>query len=197
MTSVQLKALCKEQGLKLSGKKADLKDRLREHFLTQTTTPPEEDEFDAMSDTDLQQSLVARGLDINGDRTALLQRIRQDLQYIRDLENVVAPDEAHGYQTISEALEALAKNGGAMEGILADIKAKAAKKPKAIDVTIRSLGMNPTKETAGGAPSVTADVLRSLAGDPYENPPRYGSVSSPKFRLPITQKSALIPFFPP
>ena len=34
MTATQLKALCKEQGLKVSGKKDDLKERLREHFLT-------------------------------------------------------------------------------------------------------------------------------------------------------------------
>ena len=34
MTAVQLKALCKEQGLKVSGKKDELKERLREHFLS-------------------------------------------------------------------------------------------------------------------------------------------------------------------
>ena len=34
MTAVQLKALCKEQGLKVSGKKEDLKDRLRDHLMS-------------------------------------------------------------------------------------------------------------------------------------------------------------------
>lgn len=50
------------------------------------------------------------------------------------------------------------------------------KEPKFVDVTIPSLGMKPEKFTAGGAPSVTADVLRGLAGDPFEDPPKYGSV---------------------
>jgi DNA polymerase-1 len=35
--------------------------------------------------------------------------------------------------------------------------------------------MKPTKFTAGGAPSCTADVLRGLAGDPFADPPNYGS----------------------
>jgi hypothetical protein len=47
-----------------------------------------------------------------------------------------------------------------------------------MDVTIRSLGMAPEKYTVGGAPSVTSDVLRKLAGDPYEIPPNYGTVSA-------------------
>lgn len=175
MTAVQLKALCKERGLKVSGKKAELQDRLREHFLTTSTLQPGEDEFDTMSDTELQQSLAARTLGTNGDRADLLERLRLDLQFTQDLQNAVPPDEAHGYRTIGEALEAVAKNGGAMEEILAQLKAKSDQKPKTVDVTIKSLGMKPDKQTAGGAASVTADVLRSLAGDPFENPPRYGS----------------------
>ena len=63
MTAVQLKALCKEQGLKVSGKKAELQDRLREHFLASTQKSVEKDEFDSMSDDDLKASLAARGLD--------------------------------------------------------------------------------------------------------------------------------------
>jgi hypothetical protein len=34
MSAVQLKALCKEQGIKVAGKKDELKERLREHFLS-------------------------------------------------------------------------------------------------------------------------------------------------------------------
>lgn len=187
MTAVQLKALCKERGLKVSGKKAELQDRLREHFLTTSTLQPGEDEFDTMSDTELQQSLAARTLGTNGDRADLLERLRLDLQFTQDLQNAVPPDEAHGYRTIGEALEAVAKNGGAMEEILAQLKAKSDQKPKTVDVTIKSLGMKPDKQTAGGAASVTADVLRSLAGDPFENPPRYGSVSNPPTLLTMMQ----------
>lgn len=174
MTAVQLKALCKEQGLKVSGKKAELQDRLREHFLASTQKGVEKDEFDSMSDDDLKASLAARGLDSSGKRQDLLQRLRDDIMYIRELETAIPPDAANGYRTISEALEAAAKNGGATGEILADVKAKTSMESKHVDVTITSLGMQPGKYTAGGAPSVTADVLRGLAGDPYEDPPRYG-----------------------
>lgn len=178
MKAAQLKALCKEQGLKVSGRKAELIDRLREHFLTVSVGAQEdEDEFEEMSDSDLVQSLVARGLDTHGDREERLARIREDIQFMRDLQNAGPPDGANGYRTISEALEAAAQTGGAAEEILADVKAKADQKPKYVDVTIKSLGMKPEKETTGGAPSVTADVLRTLAGDPFEDPPRYGTVS--------------------
>ena len=80
------------------------------------------------------------------------------------------------YQMIKEALEAAAGKGGAAQEIFAEIEAKNKEEPKFIDVKITSLGMKPEKYTVGGAPSVTADVLRGLAGDPYEDPPKYGSV---------------------
>ena len=177
MTGVQLKELCKEQGLKVSGKKADLKDRLREHFLTATSAQGDEDEFESMSDDDLTQSLVVRNLETSGSREDRLERIRADIQFLRELENVGPQDDANGYRTILEALEVAAQNGGATGEILADVKAKKAVKSKFVDVTIQSLGMKPEKETTGGAPSVTADVVRALAGDPFEDPPKYGSVS--------------------
>ena len=175
MTAVQLKALCKEQGLKVSGKKADLQDRLREHFLTLS---PEAiaDEFDAMSDADLKATLTGRGLPAKGERDELLMALRDDIKFAQDLQNAVPLDDAIGYRTIGEALEAAAKNGGATKDIMTEINAKTAEKSKYMDVTIKSLGMDPLKETTGGAPSVTADVLRGLAGDPFENPPKYGKV---------------------
>jgi hypothetical protein len=177
MTAVQLKALCKEQGLKISGKKAELQDRLREHFLTISNREAITDEFDAMSDADLKAALTARGLPTTGGREGLLEALREDIKFAQDLQNTVHLNDAQGYRTIGEALEAAAKNGGATQEIMTEIKAKSAEKTKYMDVAIKSLGMDPVKETAGGAPSVTADVLRDLAGDPFENPPKYGKVS--------------------
>eukprot|EP00980_Cylindrotheca_fusiformis_P015853 scaffold4637_cov128-Cylindrotheca_fusiformis.AAC.24 len=175
MTAAQLKALCKEHGLKVSGKKAGLQDRLREHFLSSSQAEAEKDEFALMSDEELRLSLAARDLETSGDRSALLARLREDIMYIRDLETAIPPDAANGYRTISEALEAAAKNGGTVGEILAAVNEKISAEPKTIDVTITSLGMQPEKYTMGGAPSVTADVLRGLAGDPFQDPPRYGS----------------------
>ena len=51
--------------------------------------------------------------------------------------------------------------------------------------------MTPTKFTAGGAPSVTADVLRGLAGDPTLDDPKYGAVSNPRMMISIQLFSQL------
>lgn len=176
MTSTQLKALCKEQGLKVSGKKSELQDRLREHFLQSSQQAAVEDEFDAMSDKELRHTLGVRGLDVDGDRSKMLERLREDIEYIRQLETSMPVDEESAYRMIKEAFEAAASKGGAAQEIFAEIEAKSKEEPKFIDVKITSLGMTPDKYTVGGAPSVTADVLRGLAGDPYEDPPKYGSV---------------------
>lgn len=178
MTAVQLKALLKEQGLKLSGKKDELKDRLRLHFLSGKTDESKMDEFDEMSDDELRLSLAARDLETAGVREDLLARLREDIMFVQELETVIPPDAANGYRTISEALVAAAKDGSAVGDILAALEEKNAAGPKSLDVKITSLRMQPNKFTAGGAPSCTADVLRQLAGDPFENPPRYGTVSN-------------------
>ena len=62
-----------------------------------------------------------------------------------------------------------------MKETLAEIRAKNAEEPKYVDVTIRSIGMEPEKYTVGGAPSVTAAVLKKLAGDPLGDDPKYGT----------------------
>lgn len=174
MKAAQLKDLCKANGLKVSGKKAELQERLREFFLS---TPPEDpalDGFDEMTDDELRHSLIGRNLDESGEREDLLRRIRDDIQYMRELENAVPPDVPR-HKTITEALEAAAKKGGAAQEILTELREKANDVPKNIEITIRSIGMKPEKYTAGGAPSVTTDVLRQLAGDPFDDPPRYGT----------------------
>lgn len=177
MTAVQLKALCKEHKLKTSGKKSELQDRLRQHLLAVPEPEPIVDDFDSMSDEDLRNALGARELDTSGDRPELLDRLRKDVEFAQQLSLASSPDDANGYKSISEALEAAAQNGGATMEILADIKLKTEQAPKYVDVTIHSLGMVPEKFTVGGAPSVTSDVLRNLAGDPFSDPPTYGSVS--------------------
>jgi hypothetical protein len=177
MTAVQLKVLCKDQGLKLSGKKADLQQRLREHFLSIPEPEVEKDEFDEMSDSDLRISLGTREIDTSGNREELLERLRADIRFSQELNMAASPNDSRGYASVTEALQAAAQTGEATMQILSDMQAKSKEPSKYIDVTIKSLGMVPEKYTVGGAPSVTSDVLRKLAGDPYENPPNYGSVS--------------------
>lgn len=178
-TVAQLKEMCKEHGLKVSGKKADLQDRLREHFVANGLIKDGDggDEFEAMSDSDLADALVARGLSGKGSREQLLARLRSDIEVVSAMKASV-PDDRDACITLSDALEAAAKvDGSELSEILAEVRAKATAEPKHVDVTIRSLGLNPIKYTTGGAPSVTAAVLRDLAGDPLAEKPRYGLVS--------------------
>jgi hypothetical protein len=182
MKVAQLKLLCKERGLKVAGKKAVLKERLREHFLC-TAMPDEsaedgEDEFNGMSDEDLRDTAKARGLKIDGARDELLERIRGDIKYTKELLSEQAPTTRDGYVAISQALEEAArKEGGALAEYLDEFKLKSKVPPKFIDVKITSLGkLEPDTFTANGAPSVTSAVLRKLAGDPFADPPHYGTV---------------------
>eukprot|EP00934_Nitzschia_sp_Nitz4_P000646 Nitzschia sp. Nitz4//scaffold76_size158648//152025//155439//NITZ4_002573-RA/size158648-snap-gene-0.316-mRNA-1//-1//CDS//3329557926//646//frame0 len=172
MTAVQLKALCREQGLKVTGKKAVLQERLREHFMANAPAQPQ-DEFDSMSDADLVQSLVVRGLESNGDRSEMIARLRSDIEYIRELECAV-PEGQDQFMTVSLLLEEAAKNNSTMSDILSEVKAKP-KESKWVDVKISSVGMKPSQHTSSGAPSVTAAVIKSLAGNPFADPPKYGS----------------------
>jgi hypothetical protein len=172
MTAVQLKALCKEHGLKVSGKKADLQERLRGHFLLGAPA----DDFDSMSDEDLSDACKARGLKETGTRKALLQRLRQDSSFTSELNAAMREKGKDAIAIISKALEKAAQKNGAIGEFLSDIKQKHQADPKYVEVTIRSLGMTPEKFTTGGSPSATADVIRKLAGDPFaDDGPKYGT----------------------
>lgn len=177
MKSDQLKALCKEYGLKVSGKKIELQERLRGHFLA-AGQDIQQDDYDSLPDAELKDICATRGLADNGNRKALLERIRQDVSFTLELLSASTEGSTDGYKSISEALEAAAaSDGGTLKDILKDLKAKSQEEPKWVDVTIASIGMIPTAFTAGGAPSCTAVVLRGLAGDPFADPPQYGLVS--------------------
>jgi hypothetical protein len=179
MTAVQLKVLCKEHGLKVSGKKAELQERLRGHFLLAASSSydkPPVDDYDSMKDDDLRDACKTRGLSVEGKRNKLLEQLRSDSSFSAELLAAVSPKDSFGYDIISNALEDAAKGSSAINDILSEIRDKTESHPKYVDVTIRSIGMDPDKFTASGAPSATADVLRKLAGDPFDDEPRFGRV---------------------
>lgn len=182
MKVAQLKTLCKEHGLKVSGKKAVLQERLREVVAAASPEAPQSDakpvdEFDGMSEEDLRDSLVARGMPSHGTRPDLIDRLRKDISFTEQALDSQPPMDREGYLSISKALEAAAeRDGGAISDFLRELELKKQEVPKFVEVTIKSIGLTPTKETTGGAPSVTADVIRKLAGDPFADPPRYGTV---------------------
>lgn len=181
MNAVQLKALCKSLGLKQSGKKAELQDRLRGHYLTQAGDEDSNllgvaDDYEVMNDDDLRCVLVGRGLDNSGNRKQLLDRVRDDTSFALELMSARNPNDRNGYEAISRALkDAADRDGGTLQDILAEVRKKADTVSKFVDVTISSIGMTPSKYTAGGAPSATADVIRALAGDPFRENPKFGT----------------------
>mmetsp|Transcript_6377 Transcript_6377/g.13862 ORF Transcript_6377/g.13862 Transcript_6377/m.13862 type:complete len:1245 (-) Transcript_6377:289-4023(-) len=188
MKAVQLKALCKEYGLKVSGKKGDLIERLRGHFLSASDGDVAHctslDEYDSMSLEDLSDVLKTRGLVVKGKETKskVIKELRADDDLVREVSANFLINNANGdssaiHQQISDILEKAMDNGenAVLKEIMQEIKAKNEEEPKYVDVTITSLGMEPDKFTASGAPSATADVLRKLAGDPFADPPKYGT----------------------
>ena len=181
MTAVQLKALCKSLGLKQSGKKSELQERLRGHFLAHSGdvdshAVEHRDDFETMSDHDLRDSLIARSLDPSGTRKQLLDRLREDSAFSYELMSAANPKDKNGYEALSRALKAAAdRDGGALQDILDEVRKKSDAVSKFVDVTISSIGMTPDKYTAGGAPSATAAVIRTLAGDPFREKPKFGT----------------------
>ena len=195
MKAEDLKVLCKEYGLKVSGKKAEVQQRLRGHFQMMNSGDPEQskthsnvDDYAAMSVKDLRDACKARGLDATGKKAALVKELREDDAQIREISaeymsvNASPSDLSHSatHRKISELLEEAAASGkhDALKSILDGIKAKNTVEPKYVDIKITSLGMVPDKFTSSGAPSATSDVLRKLAGDPFADPPKYGKVRS-------------------
>lgn len=196
MKAANLKALCKEERLKVSGKKQELVDRLvgayqlKDQRRQDPSIPISHlEEYKSMKVQDLRDAVVGRGLSPppKAKKTDLVKLIEDDDETQRQLmaEFSKSPDanrpggDAMIYRKMSELLEEAASSGEnpMLAQILADIKAKNEEEPKWVDVTITSLGMEPSKFTMGGAPSATADVLRGLAGDPFSDPPKYGKVS--------------------
>jgi hypothetical protein len=163
-----LKEMCKEKKLSTSGKKAVLIARLVAVY-----EPPDSDtvvndnivtdDLDELSLVDLQDAAKGRNIDYTGSREEVLWRLRDDIQMAKQLNEIKKPVCRDDFVELSLLLEKMA------EEYVPTI-------PKHVNVIITSLGLEPEKFTVGGAPSVTADVLRKLAGDPSADPPKYGTV---------------------
>jgi hypothetical protein len=178
MKVAELKELCKEKQLGTSGKKADLIVRLCEHDdsllrnananLATNDNKSVTDDLDSMSLEDLKDAAIARGIMLTGStRDEVLEIMRQDIQMTKELQEEAQPIGRDSCIALSHLLEKRAMNEAAKEPTVS----------KFVTVKITSLGLEPEKYTVGGAPSVTADVIRKLAGDPFADPPKYGTVS--------------------
>jgi len=171
MKVAQLKAMCKENGLKVSGKKADLQERLKAHFSESQVSVRR---FDHLSDEEVSSTLKSRGMSLASTAEERRQELEDDEQFIAQTAGNSAE---HDCIEIARRLEEASKlEGSTLEQFIREQQEEAAKPTKKFDVTIKSIGLKPMKFTAGGAPSVTADVIRELAGDPFSDPPKYGTV---------------------
>lgn len=174
----ELKALCVEKGLQNTGKKAELQERLREHFASLTQPSSETtvsgDGIDSMPEEDLRDALIGRGIfpPQGCTRQELIKLYREDELYALQLMKSAAPDSSADFASLSALLE---KEDGVLADFIKNQQEKEA--PKYVDVKVTSLGLAPEKYTTGGAPSVTADVIKKLAGNPFADPPKYGTVS--------------------
>jgi len=186
MKVLELKALCKKEGLRVSGKKDELKVRLLDHFKLQAAValhPPAEStqeyqEIESSTDESIREELTVRGLPVRpkDSREKMLETLRHDIEVSRGLLDLQADNKVDGYSALCDALEEAAKNDE--EGPLAEyLKSKTVKKVrKWVDVKVMKIGdLKPVVYTNGGAPSVTAAVLKKLAGDPFADPPKYGT----------------------
>jgi SAP domain len=173
---VELKELCKEMGLKTSGKKSELQDRLREFSQGSGVQPTNiaiaDDDFDQMSKEALIETAIGRGLPTIGSKQDLINRLRVDIAGVMDISQPL--ESGREYDIARSKI----LGSSTLASVRAESELKANTISKYIDVTVKSLGMKPEKYTAGGMPCVTSDVLRTLAGDPFADPPQYGTVRS-------------------
>jgi hypothetical protein len=187
MTLIQLKSICKGKGLKVSGKKSDLQERLRQYYRQSSSSEEQirlanhenpvskQDELDSMTDEDLRDACVARNINCQGTREKMLHDLRKDIHFQQKIWELT-PDlqSQDGYEKIGEILARAAESDEQLAEVLKELDEKKKTAVKYIDVKIKSIRMVPEKFTSGGSPSVTANVLRELAGDPFSDPPKYG-----------------------
>lgn len=183
-----LKDILREKKLKISGKKVELQQRLRDHVVSEAKKALSEqediaveDDISSMTVVDLRDSLVARGLPRSGNKAELIQRLKEDIQATKDITEAKKRESptitiAQMTKAVVQVMEEMVENSDAFKEYLKEQERKKETLSTKVDVTITSLGLKPEKHTAGGAPSVTADVLRALAGDPFADPPKYGTV---------------------
>lgn len=173
MTAADLKLLCKINGLKQNGKKAELQERLRGLFLAPPERPIEN--FDTMSLEELQDRCKTAGHSYVGSAKQLRDWLKEDSAYAFEISSGSSSEGSNGYEIIGQALKKIAESNEDLQRTLEAINAKRSIGSKFVDVTITSIGMIPEKFTVGGAPSVTSDVIKTLAGDPLGERPKYGT----------------------
>lgn len=177
-TLKELKQQCRELKLRVTGTKAELLQRIKEHNVATENdgTGVADDSMGSMSRDELRTIAIGRGLSGNGSKDDLLSRIREDIKFLQALEGSSQDSSRVSPTGFNEVFGDLtARKDSAISIHLEELKRKEEKESKYVEVTVKSIGLKPEKYTSGGMPSVTADVLRKLAGDPFADPPKKGT----------------------
>ncbi len=135
LTSSELKAKCKDLGLKVAGSKSDLVNRLL--YFNKVVQ-----DLSTESIESLIEKCTSRGLPIEGNRGDLLK--------------AYAKNEVNAKKKFDE-LDVSSSDGQLDNGQAADIK-------KYREITIETIGLTPKDFTPTGIPQVSAAVLKRLAG---------------------------------
>jgi len=206
LKAVDLKDLCKKRGLKCSGKKSVLIERI----LKASEMPSADEGADGSGEMPglmsreekLSSKKVAELKQIckkfnipfrsNDKKSVLIAKIKADLEYLKGLQNVSedqilgsgssgsgsgSTESSKAEGSEAEDSESFADMVDRLYSERSEAQAAAAKK-KRFEFKVQSLKLPPTKYTTGGWPAVSADVLRALAGDPKADPPEYGAAFS-------------------
>ena len=134
LTGEGLKRLLRERGLKLTGSKQELVQRLTAH--------DQQDNFEGLDHAALVDICLARGVSAEGASSDLKHRLNSDMQ-----------------AAATRAEKEIKSADKETAGVAQPVKPK-----RTIEFSIRSLGLPPQDWTPTGGAQVTTAVLKSLAG---------------------------------
>lgn len=150
MQSAELKQLCKERGIKSSGKKGDLIESLQ-------SFDKQVQDVMLLEYDDLLQRCIARGLDIDGFEQIDVARIFVSSEVAASKKNAKA-------KKLNDNLEIPLSQETTNTNIVPSEAPAVQGVKKYREITIKSIGIKPTDFTGTGQPQVSAAVLKKLAG---------------------------------
>jgi hypothetical protein len=189
MDMAELKALLKVRGLKISGKKSDLFERLIFFDNALKNSNRGGDKMtDNMAVDELEDICKTRGISIphNADKSTLINLLQQDMDLLKKGNLII--DEKNN-MLMTQLLKGPATKGSSSASSTSSPDEEeeniSSKLKKYREISITTLGMKPSAFTPTGVPQVSASVLKKMAGsNPFDGTsPVYGEVSLPSSLL--------------
>lgn len=176
MDMSQLKILLRERGLKISGKKSELFERLIkfDNALKVNSRADGNNLFESISLDTLEDICKTRGISIpeNADKALLIHLLQSDMDLLKKGGLIIDEKNNLVMTPITRAL-----NSNTSLGALSiDDENISSRLKKYKEISLTTLGMKPITFTPTGVPQVSASVLRKMAGpSPFdEKDPVFG-----------------------